>query len=467
MLRVVIGAVGLQWASGSYSSIANYRPETNVVPHSLLDLDMAEVVAACKAGDFAQALFVYDNGGGGLCSQADIATSDTSSSCYGKTTAHAKGNSIKGSGAIRTLKGFATSGAAKMTSEKWWPVFSNYWGDENYADTFVRSALTDGSMSTVMRGELAMKGAAYQAVWMYVLHEFEDAITDCLNGDIFANEATNEAGDSPHAWDEGWAFMAGSLEGPVGDGDGAMLHALAEKRCANFGTCAAGLVGAAHANLNAASSARTGRDKILLGDCYSVTHEFESIVDQLTLPLLQGLLRYAFKADPSNLFGSCMSGECDKEWAEGWAFAAAVLPRLHYCDAGVASLVRENLDVANPTPMASGFKVVKLALESTYACLGLTCADVGELQNSVGVYEGMEACVDPEPAQPNSSKSKKTTVRIDTIPTIILAILAGAALLATGAFFHFWRKAEAKLERAELTNPIYLRNSNKEIEMEA
>jgi hypothetical protein len=90
----------------------------------------------------------------------------------------------------------------------------------------------------VLRGELVKKGIAYQAVWMYVLHEFEDAISDCLAGDIFSNEASNVAGDSPHAWDEGWAFYAGSLEGTDGSGSGQLLHTLAEKRCKDFGTCA-------------------------------------------------------------------------------------------------------------------------------------------------------------------------------------------------------------------------------------
>lgn len=35
----------------------------------------------------------------------------------------------------------------------------------------------------------------------------------------------------PHAWDEGWAFYAGSTEGTDGSGEGFMLHQLATKRC--------------------------------------------------------------------------------------------------------------------------------------------------------------------------------------------------------------------------------------------
>merc|ERR1719207_284683 len=163
-----------------------------------------------------------------------------------------------------TLKGFATSGAKKMSSEKWWNVYKSYWGDDNYADTYARDALTGtGTMagkSDVMRGELVKKGIAYQAVWMYVLHEYEDAIGDCLAGDIYDNDAHNAAGDSPHAWDEGWAFYAGSLEGTDGSGSGQMIHQLAEKRCKDFGTCTDGREGNAKSNLNALRVARKGRE---------------------------------------------------------------------------------------------------------------------------------------------------------------------------------------------------------------
>merc|ERR1719159_1248574 len=227
---------------GDFDMIAGYVPTSEVVPHSMIDLDMKEISTAMgDSKDFTQAKFVYQNGGGGLCTQADIDAAVDGDSCQGKSTTDAKGNSIKGNGAIRTLQGFATSGAAKMSSEKWWNVYKNYWDDDNYADTYAMAAL-DGTgvmagKSDVMRGELVKKGIAYQGVWMYVLHEFEDAIGDCLNGNIFDNDAHNAAGDSPHAWDEGWAFYAGSLEGTDGSGDGQMLHQLAEKRCKDFGTC--------------------------------------------------------------------------------------------------------------------------------------------------------------------------------------------------------------------------------------
>merc|ERR1719174_719607 len=322
---------------GDFAMIAGYVPTSEVGPHSKIDLDMKEISDAIgNSYDFTQAKFVYEKGGGGLCNQTEIDNTNIVVSCNGKTTADAKGNSVKGSGAIRTLAGFATSGASKMSTEKWWNVYKNFWGDDNYADTYAMAAL-DGTgvmagKSDVMRGELVKKGIAYQAVWMYVLHEFEDAIGDCLAGDIYDNEASSVAGDSPHAWDEGWAFYAGSLEGTDGSGSGVMMHTLAEKRCQDFGTCDGGRTGKAMANEKHLENAKRGRNKILAGDCFTVVGEFDTIVNQMTVPLIQGMLKYAYKADPA-VDSSCKTAgdDCDKSWAEGWAFAAAVLPRLNFC----------------------------------------------------------------------------------------------------------------------------------------
>jgi hypothetical protein len=134
-----------------------------------------------------------------------------------------------------------------------------------------------------------------------------------------------------------------------------------------------------------------GREKILNYDCHGADEQFHAIVDQMTVPLVQGMLKYAFKSDPANALGSCTSGSCDKEWAEGWAFAAAVLPRLNYCSSTVADFVKANLDTANAAPMTDGFRELKAKVELTYPCLGISCADVGAFQNSAGIYTGAKS----------------------------------------------------------------------------
>jgi len=381
--------------------IAGYFASTDVSTHSMIDLDAKEIEEYSDAAAWETALFVYESGGGGLCSEDDIAAAVEGDACYGKTTSDARGNSIKGSGEIRTIQGFATSGRAKMSNQPFWNLYRDYYNDDNYADTFIRNALSpDGawsSRSDALRAELSAKGAKYQAVWMYVIHEMEDAVADCLSGDIFDNQASNAAGDSPHAWDEAWAFYAGSLEGLDGSGRGYLLYDLAEKRCPQFGTC--GASGGAIANEKALGIANAGLEKILAADCAGVAEELAKFVVQMTIPLVQGLVRYLYLADPVVNGGSCSSnGVCDydKEWAEAWAFAAAVLPQVDRCSSVVAQILNDNVNVDGvDAPMKDGYEFVKSQVELVYPCLGISCADIGAYQSDAGVvFPGMDACLD-------------------------------------------------------------------------
>ena len=151
----------------------------------------------------------------------------------------------------------------------------------------------------------------------------------------------------------------------------------------------------------------------------------------------QGLLKYAWKADPVN--GNSCNGEagnnaatvaadCAKSWAEGWAFSAAVLPQIAQCDAGAATTIRDNLDVANAEPMKDGVAAVKAAIEGVYDCLGITCTDVGAYQASGEVKSGMAACTFAPSNDVDSTASSGATVPMDTDSAVRRA---GAALAGT------------------------------------
>jgi len=114
------------------------------------------------------------------------------------------------------------------------------------------------------------------------------------------------------------------------------------------------------------------------------------------------MLKYAYESDPAAGKKCASAGkDCDKALAEGWAFAAAVLPRLNYCDASIAKLVKDNLDVTTikdataqgQTHMADGYAKLKEEVEKTYPCLGITCEEVGVYQKSGSNLGGMGICV--------------------------------------------------------------------------
>ena len=376
----IIGAVLFGRAAaqvGSWQTLAGYQTASDVGPHSMIDLDMAEIETAVgtyatNANWLTEALMIYTNGGNG-----------------------GNGNSIKGSGAIRTIEGFATSGPSKMMAEETYLMYKDYWGDEKYCDTFVMNAYNSKTMDAYQKIELIKKGTPYQCVWMYVLHEFEDAVADCRAGDIYDNDKT-PTGAAPHAWDEGVAFYAGSLEGETGGSSGQLLHNLAQKRCGRMGTCAADTM--AEANVEIYKLFNQGRDEIQAEKCDDAAETLNKIIPLMTLPLVQGTVEYAYKSDPKSAYDCKHQAEgdrdCLKEWAEGWAFAAAALPQIAKCDADAAQVVRNNLEVPSEGGKAGdqvpdGYMKVKEAVESTYECLGITCEQVGVFD---AANSGMEAC---------------------------------------------------------------------------
>merc|ERR1719271_1087683 len=401
LVAALFGGAAAQSTVGLWQKIAGYESASDVEQHSKIDLDMQEFED--KVGEYStnanwisEAMAIFDNGGNGLCVNAD----DNGIGC---AAGEAWGNSLKSS-SIRTLKGFATKDYAALTgdyAEKLPPIYTAYWTKNGmtateaaiWADTFVRkdySAISKDAGSN----QLMKKGANYQAVWMYVLHELEDAIGDCKAGDISKNDCApgggaGLCGNAPHAWDEGWAFYAGSTCGATAaeavTDDGTLIWELAEKRADDFGTD--DTTGPSSVNVKILAEFIKGRDLIIAGSCDAAVPVIDEIIKLMTIPLIQGTLKYAFKADPGNADGDCAadaantamtdSDGCVKSWAEGWAFAA-----------------------------------VKAAVESTYGCLGISCTDIGK-------YSTTTACTDP------SSDSA-------TAPALALgaaAAAAGAALL--------------------------------------
>jgi len=312
----------------------------------------------------------------------------------------------------RTLAGFSTAAQSKMAGQEFYAAFRAYYSEGDYADKFVMSALNGAGIfngkDAVSRVEGAQKGSAYQNVWMYVIREMEDAIMDCNNGCINCND------DPVHAWDEAVAFYAGSLEGAAGDPAGKLLYRLAEKRCANFGTCT-GAGSKSAVNTQIVAQFRLGQDALTKGRCVEVIPIKKRIVQLMSVPLVQGALRYAYKIDE-------MKG-ASKEKAEGAAFSAAILPLVAGCNSNAAKIISDNMAMNAVSPMSSGFTSVKLAFESTYACVGITCADVGGLILAGSTYHPMAGpCV-------STMVSAAQAEEVEEMPVWAIAVLVVVSVL--------------------------------------
>merc|ERR1712128_10525 len=373
----------------TFDLIAGYLPKSNVMEHLRLDLDQRDFEDFLKSGNFNSASDIYVNGGNSMKSMkimmkeplnkdfdkgsmveqggakgilianakkgGDTLKVSVTSKCFGKfsKTQDRSGCFSEIGGVLkiddgdvksgidvklpyRTLAGFSVAAESKMKGQKMFEMYKAYYGASDYADKFIKAALKGEDETKrvnvpmnflgkedIFRIECAKKGAAYWSVWMYVIREMEDAITDCKSGCEFCNDAP------VHAWDEAVAFYTGSLEGKSGDMGGKMLYRLAEKRCKNYQTCKG-----ATSNVN------------------------------------KEILRYAYKI--------ARGDGTPKEKAEGVAFLGAIIPQLHSCSHSDAGLVMQHMWIDGDIDYsADGFKTVKEAFQRNYACMGVSCADIG------------------------------------------------------------------------------------------
>lgn len=316
---------------------AGYTFGSDVGEHLKLDLDQKEMESTTDAGQWSAAQRIYSSGK----------------------------NSDKG-GALRTLAGFSTSAAEKMKGEPFFELFQRYYNRPDYADRFISNAL-DGTAefagkSDIFRAEVANKGSQYSSVWMYVLHELEDAVDDCNAGTLTDNA------DRVKAWDEGWAFYTGSLIGPDGEGEGVMPFTLAQKRCSGFQTC--DTRAKAPVNNEILRIMTAGKADIEGKLCDAALKKKNEIARLMAVPVMQGLLRYVLQAEEKG-------PTQPKAHAEGLAFARGILPWINHCDSGTAKKVVENFQARADPPMKDGKEDVAKALYKVLGCMGISCDLVG------------------------------------------------------------------------------------------
>jgi hypothetical protein len=341
-------------------------------------------------------------------------------------------------------------------------MFYNYYGDLAYGDTIVRAAfgnlfsatqwagvnvvwptgsvaasnfpvtMTDQADST--RTQVIKKGTVYLTILMYAIREFEDAIDDCSVGQITNND------EPVHAWDEGVAFYTGSMEGESGtrargvSPAGILSWNLADYRCQNFHTCtgADSISGLSRVNTNLLRLFALGQTTLQRGECADVRPIVEDIIDQTRIPLIQGTLRYTYRI--SNL----MANTINHVWyAEGGIFAAAIVPVVHHCSAAAAATIAANINLGTTIKVNSGtstnFTAVKLAFESVYSCMNLTCADVGGFWNtgSSAYYTGATPCSDPVTPRVSFDVVASGDVA-DYTPTVLDGMATSVANTLTG-----------------------------------
>jgi len=442
--------------SATYTYIAGYEPQSNVVEHTEIDLDVQEIISLLPAAD---------SGDLNDCAKCDWDGADLNANLLEARDIWENGKHSTKTNSIRTIAGFSSGAETKESGNdatrdvayrdnSYISVMNEYWeskglnkytwGYDIIDAAFSGSTIGDINFGTVgddFRREVIQKGIVYLNVFPYVIWEMQDAINDCNNGNITFND------DSVHAWDEAVAFYTGSIEGQSRGGvnglrsgsDGQLQFMLADKRCINFGTCTAdrdldNFGGYSNVNSDIFALFSAGRDEILgakrTAECPQVPELMEKISGLMLIPFIQGVQRYLVKTGIREIPSA-------KEAGELFAFASAALPFIHKADPNVAQILYARawkLDYSG-----YNWRDIKIEIEKTYPLLGVgagqgvvTCVQVGELTDNGVVKQGSEACVDATERTGDGSDSDLPAWTIGLIVTLavllIIAIIYGVSI---------------------------------------
>ena len=239
----------------------------------------------------------------------------------------------------------------------------------------------------------------------HVWHRMALGLTACANG--YAPAQAHSPG--VYEWESAWALFAGSLEGVDGSTKGYSVYALGDKRCPQFSTCVdmtsdgwptstSGLAAPNEAARTALEAGIALFEAVAAGSadgrrraCVGAIEHLDAFVAASVVPLVQGTLREAYEVDPA-------AGGADAdglvEVAEGWAFAAPILPLVSKCNATAGDSVYDNMWLNADPHVRDGFAAVKAAVESVYPCLGISCGDAGGMLSDGEPIDGFHPCVD-------------------------------------------------------------------------
>merc|ERR1711903_171954 len=340
--------------------IAGYEPQSDVIQHSRIDLDVDNIINDLPSKNSG----AINNCDSNKCNFNGATLSGEAGDSYSIWT---NGKYSKKSSGLRTIRGFASGAATKSSGNNaatdvdykdngFISVMNAYWkkkglneftwGEQIVDAAFKGTVIGDIDFSKVgwdFRKETIGKGIVYLNVFPYVIWEMQDAINDCKAGKLSANA------DSVHAWDEAVAFYTGSLEGTTQGGDvgltggygaGELQFTVAEKRCKNFGTCTADFDmnpydGYSELNKKIFALFSAGRDEILSAvassrsdKCEPITETMNEISGLMLVPFIQGVQRYLYK--------TAQGSASAKEAGELFAFASAVLPFIDAVDSTAA-----------------------------------------------------------------------------------------------------------------------------------
>jgi len=335
----------------------------------------------------------------------------------------------------------------------------------NFAHKAERTNMDFSAATPVARAAAADALTAYMVIsGNHMVREIEMALVkcgridrDCSDEDPSCREAALRNIDAAAA------LYAGSMVNSKADekhgAGGNLLYGLAQQECSHFRTCVTSNrkndQAAAAVNENILMAFGQIQDALLKKMCVDARRQKDRVVRMHFVPLVQALLRAAYNMDASyrsNIIHEDGSEDdpaiCyQKQQGRGAALAAMLLPHISACRFSDADLLYKHMHM-QPTSNHTSFDEVKALLERNYACIGVTCSQVGGLWNGKNYYPGASPCQDEKS---DEEQPKKKTQHVKSIMIIIVVV---AILL----FLYRYKRKKEKLQENNRRNRKHFRD---------
>lgn len=211
--------------------------------------------------------------------------------------------------------------------------YVSYYGDFSYADHIIRASFQQsatslkasnvdfGASSPEGRGEVIRRVSLNLVIWMAVVGMLESSVETCRKEDPTNNGIAQ--------WDAAVGYYIGT-----GTSSSALLFDLADQLCFEFNTCDE--TGLSAVNREAMERFGSGQTQISQGLCEEAEKTKNGIVSLMTVPLIQGALKYSF---------ALQWVEDDVVLGAAYSFVAAILPLLNDCNSDGLGVIFSSVQI--------------------------------------------------------------------------------------------------------------------------
>lgn len=343
---------------GTLLADGTFTTHTAVTAQADLALDIQEMTSAISNGDYITARNIYMAGSNSMLYDKNGNILPSKRTLQSLTVDPTLFNGMSYSVHLFGLAG--GSGVSSMSSDS----LQRYRG---YANDFILSKFNNLESSS-----LGLEAVVALTMWMYVTHELWDSVSDCnesVDNSLTSSYTLTNNEKGARSFDTAMAYYIGSGQ-VAGSSTGYSLYALAQKAANKFNTLDSGMalvnekmrvyfeIGSINQNIQ---NACESRDKFK--NLWTISN---LMVSAMTIPLIQMLIAAMVENDAERVK----------------LYALSIVPQMSVCKESSYKKLKESL--LDQPFNANYMSDILTELQGMYACLGITCEDIGSYRDDAG-----------------------------------------------------------------------------------